>query len=264
MSLPTVLRRIVEGREQSFAEQARIHSRDPPLCRDPPSLISSIESNRGRAIIAEIKRAAPSAAGSFVPTEVPVRAKAYHSAGVAGISVLCEPDYFSGSYSDLSAAARSTPLPVLCKDFVVSPGQLELARHLGASAALIIVKVKESVALLDRCIALGLEPLLEIHDEADLDVVTRLASKRPGLRLVGVNNRDLDTLKVSLATGEELIPRVKQRMDNDPLVVAESGINCREDIESLGDAGADAFLVGTLFMRHGTGETGALVQQLLG
>lgn len=196
----------------------------------------------GVNVIAEFKRRSPSKGAlreDLTPKEV---AQAYEAAGAVALSVLTEEDFFGGHIGDLRQARAATRLPTLRKDFVVDPYQVWEAWIAGADAVLLIVAAlgeKDLRKLLDTALEAGLDALVEVHDETELD--TALAC---GARLVGVNNRDLRTLVVSLDTALRIAPRIP----DDVVAVAESGITTGADVRRLRGAGYDAFLVGEHFM----------------
>jgi indole-3-glycerol phosphate synthase len=199
----------------------------------------------GVAVIAEIKRRSPSKGlirADFDPIAI---ARAYQAAGAACLSVLTDERFFGGSLDDLAKVREVVRIPLLRKDFVIDPLQIDEARRAGADAVLLIVAALDDDALrrlhqhaLDR----GLDVLVEVHDEPELDRALAI-----GANLIGVNNRDLRTFEVDLATTERIAARLA---DTDILLVAESGITKREDVERLERAGASAFLVGESLMRE--------------
>ena len=193
-------------------------------------------------VVAEVKRASPSRGALALEVDVASRARAYERGGAAAVSVLCEPDYFRGSREDVRRAARAVGVPVLCKDFVVDPAQLGWAKEDGASWVLLIARVLggELKAYVDEARALGLDPLVEVHSEAEMG-----AALETEARLVGVNARDLDTFGVDLGVVERLAPLCPP----DRVCVAESGIRGPGDIARLRDAGARGFLIGESLMR---------------
>ena len=191
------------------------------------------------AVIAEIKRRSPSKgliAGSLTAAG---QATAYHEGGAAAISILTEARHFGGSPDDLDTARRAVPIPLLKKDFHVDEVQIIEARALGASALLLIARALEPERLGDlvgAAIAWGIEPLVEIRDESELE--RALAA---GARIIGINNRNLETLEIDPGTSDRLLPLIP----SDRTAVAESGVQSREDVERFARAGADAVLVGS-------------------
>ncbi|MDI6843819.1 MAG: indole-3-glycerol-phosphate synthase [Anaerosomatales bacterium] len=203
---------------------------------------------RSVAVIAEVKRSSPSAGGIAPECDAAAQAHAYERGGAAAISVLTEPERFGGSFEDLAAVAAAVRLPVLCKDFVVDPAQLYLARAAGADAVLLMASVLGSdlARFGEIASSIGLEALVEVHDEAELE-----RAKRAGARVVGVNARDLRTLAIDARRARELVRRARELAE---VVVAESGIRSRADVEAAAAAGADAVLVGTALMEASSPE----------
>jgi indole-3-glycerol phosphate synthase len=195
------------------------------------------------ALIAEIKRASPSA-GSIAPDADPRSlAMAYEAAGAAAVSVLTEPRHFQGSLADLQAVRSSVGIPVLRKDFHVHPVQLIEARAAGADAALLIVAAisdSELSALLTTARDLGIGTLVEAHSDEDLERALATDAE-----VIGVNARDLETLAVDVPGALERIGRVP----DDRLAVLESGIAARADVDAAVEAGASAILVGEALVR---------------
>jgi indole-3-glycerol phosphate synthase len=193
-------------------------------------------------VIAEVKRASPSAGvlrKDYDPAEL---ARAYHACGAAAVSVLTEPGRFLGSLDHLAAVRDAVPLPVLMKDFIVNERQIYEAGARGADAALLIVAALDARQLGDYAallVELGIAPLIEIHDARELDV----ALAAPGA--LGVNNRDLRTLAMRPGHAETLLPLLPP----DRVRVAESGYQDRAGIERIERLGADAVLVGETLLR---------------
>jgi indole-3-glycerol phosphate synthase len=171
-------------------------------------------------------------------------ARRYQAGGAAALSVLTEPHYFSGALEDLVAARAACDLPVLRKDFVIDPYQLAEARVAGADAALLIVAVLGQALgeFLSAAKSYGLDVLVEVHDEAELEIAAAAGSE-----IIGVNNRNLATLEIDLAVSERLRPL----MPRDIVAVAESGMEEPGDFIRMRASGYDAVLVGTTLMRAG-------------
>ena len=195
------------------------------------------------AVIAEVKKCSPSAGPIAPDCEASKQALHYQDGGAAAVSVLTEPDRFGGSFADLSDVADAVDIPVLCKDFVVDPVQLFVARGHGADAVLLMVSVLgESVGeYLDLTRTLRLAALVEVANAAELEVALRA-----GAELIGVNARDLHSLAVDMDAQRAL---VKAAARSGATVVAASGVKRRADVEAAASAGADAVLVGETLMR---------------
>jgi len=202
------------------------------------------------ALIAEVKKASPSA-GVICPDFDPVRiAKEYEAAGASCLSVLTDEKFFQGSLDYLRQIREAVKLPLLRKDFIIDERQILEAIEWGADAILLIVAILDD-ARLKRFHSLardaGLAVLVEVHDEAELNRAVAI-----GAELIGVNNRDLKTFKVDLATTERLAAKLSVAPRNPhPILVAESGIHTRADVERLAKCGAGAILVGESLMKGG-------------
>ena len=191
------------------------------------------------AVIAEVKRRSPSKGSIAAGLDAPAQAEAYVAGGAAAISVLTEPAHFAGSTDDLVAVRARVAVPALKKDFHVRPIQLVEARALGASAALLIARALAPDRLremADTARSLDLEVLVEIRDEAELERALEV-----GATMIGVNNRDLESLAIDATTAERLIPRIPSHV----VAIAESGIVTSADVERYAACGADAVLVGS-------------------
>ncbi len=197
----------------------------------------------GLHLIAEVKRSSPSA-GAIDPIADPVaRARAYEAGGASVISVLCEPHWFGGSVADLRAVRAAVAVPVLAKEFVVDPRQLPLLRAAGADLVLLLAVLHPARRLADlvaRARDLGLEPLVEVHDERELP-----AALATGARLIGLNTRNLRTLEVD----PDHPIRVRALIPDDRIVIAESGVRDPATVARWRAAGFDAALVGEALVR---------------
>ncbi len=250
----TILDEILEHKrgEVAAAREAvsdtELSRRAAELAEPPRGFRSALVRGPRPRIIAELKRRSPSK-GEIRPDFEPVDcARAYGEGGAAALSVLTDERYFGGHLDYLEKVRRAVDLPLLRKDFVVDAYQVREARVRGADAVLLIVAAfpggcgADTLAgLRDDAVALGLDVLVEVHDEAELEVALGI-----GADLVGVNNRDLRTFEVDLATTERLAARAPEGV----VLVAESGIFTPQHLARLETAGAHAFLVGESLMRE--------------
>ena len=218
----------------------------------PPRPIAERLAAPGLHLIAEIKRSSPSAGAIAASGEdIVARAGAYQRGGAAAISVLCEPHWFGGSVADLTAVRAAVSVPVLAKEFVVEARHLELLRAAGADLVLLLAVLhppRHLGRLVDRALSLGLEPLVEAHDERELD-----AALATNARLIGINNRDLRSLEVDA----ERAARLRGLVPEDRLVVAESGVREPATLRGWRALGFDAALVGEALVRAGDPEAAA-------
>jgi indole-3-glycerol phosphate synthase len=211
--------------------------------QDAPLSLQAALAGPEMSIIAEIKRASPSRGTFPVSVDPATLASEYIAGGAAAISVLTNGPFFQGSLDDLDTTAeiahgRARPVPVLRKDFVVDPYQIVEARAYGADAVLLIVAALDDASLaelLAAAAASGMDALVEVHDEREMERATAA-----GATLVGINNRDLKSFSVDLGVSERLAPLAPEGC----VVVAESGIFGPEEVKRLHDAGARAVLVG--------------------
>ena len=231
-------------------EIAAIKKNDAVLWREraaaapqPKDFLASLRACPQAPIIAEIKRRSPSNGDIRPDVSLTKQALSYQQAGAAAISVLTDEVFFGGSLQDIIQLRPLMDIPILRKDFIIDPIQLHQAKAAGADAILLIAAAlgkDQMKELYDEAISLGLTVLWEVHGEEELEPV--LALDPP---LMGVNNRDLGSLKVDLQTSLRLRPLIPART----LVVAESGIQSPQDVARLLAGGLDAFLVGTALMR---------------
>ena len=251
MSTPSVLEKIiatkrdeVESRRRRITQaqlELEVAGQDRP--RDFHAALGERVARQQPAIIAEFKRASPSAGWIRRHVDAAEVARAYEAGGAACVSVLTDVEYFRGSDDDLRAARGACDLPVIRKDFIIDEYQVFETRALGADAMLLIVAALDDAQLRDLSALgreLGLSVLVEVHDGAELDRALNV----PG-NLLGINNRDLHRFVTRLETSEELAGLVPQER----VVVAESGLHERADIERLQTAGIHAFLIGEALMK---------------
>lgn len=241
--LQTKAREVSAGKEEISTAELTTRLRDCAPTRGFEKQLRAKLAN-GPSIIAEVKKASPSAGvirEDFQPDQI---ARSYEKAGAACLSVLTDRDYFKGSDDYLQLARNACRLPVLRKDFMVDPWQILQSRVLGADCILLIAAALEPAHMADLLAVsreAGLDALIEVHNEEELDTALKLDHQ-----LIGVNNRNLNTFETSLLTSE----RLKQLMPPEHLLVTESGIKSVQDVQQMQAAGINAFLVGEAFMRE--------------
>jgi indole-3-glycerol phosphate synthase len=259
---PDILKKIISRKHEEI--KARQKQRDleqvmeavnqaPPLRGFVASIKQRIFAGEA-AVISEIKKASPSKGvirENFIPADI---AKSYEEGGASCLSVLTDVDFFQGCDEYLIEARAACKLPVIRKDFIIDPYQVYEARAMGADCILLIVSVLDNQTLnqlytLAR--ALGMDVLIEVHDEDELQRSLPL-----GADLVGINNRNLRTFETSLNTTIDMLPQIPEGR----IVVTESGIHTAEDVQQMRKNNINAFLVGEAFMR--VDEPGAELKQL--
>ncbi len=238
----SVLDEIVAGARQDLADREaalplpevkRQAARQDPALDPMPTFRAE-----GVSVIAEVKRASPSRGALAAIVDPAALAAEYASGGAAAVSVLTEQRRFGGSLDDLRSVRGRVDIPVLCKDFVVSSYQLWEARSAGADMVLLIVAALDQpalVSLVERASSIGLTPLVEVHDEDELDRALEAEA-----RLIGVNARNLKTLEVDRTTFARLAPRIPDGV----VRIAESGVRGPHDVIEYARCGADVVLVG--------------------
>jgi indole-3-glycerol phosphate synthase len=255
----TILTRIIENRRTEVARRRRIMPE--PVLRiaaskaDMPRDFTAALARGKVNVIAEIKKASPSAGLLRHEFEPVALARAFEQAGAAALSVLTEEENFQGALAHLRDAHAAVSLPVLRKDFIVDRWQVWEARAANADSFLLIAAALDDATLAELLALgreLGMEPLVEVHTDEELSRVLAL-----GARIVGVNNRNLHTLEVRVETSLELIETIPQ----DCIAISESGLRSAGDLRKLCAAGFDAFLIGESLMREA--EPGAALRRLI-
>ncbi|MBI5406799.1 MAG: indole-3-glycerol phosphate synthase TrpC [Nitrospirae bacterium] len=259
-----ILSKIIEGKREELIEcrtrlplkeiKSHIRGVDPP--RDFCAAISSNTDDRGIRLIAEIKKSSPSKGLLISDLKVDDLAKRYEEAGASAISVLTERRFFSGGPENIGIAKENAKLPVLRKDFLFEEYQIYESRYIGADALLLITAVLEPSALSDFILlaeGLGMSSLVEVHDERELEKALKADA-----RIIGINNRDLTTFKVDIETTF----RVIREIPKGKVVVSESGINSRKDVEKLKNIGVHAILVGESIVT--SKDVGEKIRELIG
>jgi indole-3-glycerol phosphate synthase len=251
MNTPTILKKIIDRKWQEIAERKkntsladlRIRAAEQSAAR---GFVKAIENKiaQGKAgVIAEIKKASPSKGvirENFNPAEIAV---SYEKGGAACLSVLTDIDFFQGADAYLQQARAAVSLPVIRKDFLVDEYHIYEARALGADCVLLIVSALETAKLKELnqlAQEIGLDVLVEVHDQTELEIALELPNK-----LIGINNRNLHTFDVTLDTTYNLLPQIGR----DRIVVTESGILSPADVKAMQAKNVNAFLVGEAFMR---------------
>lgn len=237
-------------------EALRAEAVTVPPARNLAWVLRGFAAEDGVAVIAEVKRASPSAGDIAADVDPVLQATAYDVAGAAAISVLTEPAHFKGSLADLRAVVRAVQHPVLRKDFLIHPSQVLEARAAGADSVLLITAALPGEQLVRMLVAtrdLGMEPLVETHSDEDL-----ARALDTDATVIGVNARDLESLVVDPGAARSRLARIPP----DRVAVLESGIRTRADVEAAVAAGASAILVGETLMR--AADPGAAIAGLLG
>jgi indole-3-glycerol phosphate synthase len=262
MNRPDILQEIVEEKWREVEDRQK---RRPvsllleEVTSDTRGFYSAIESRTKEgqnAVIAEIKKASPSKGiirDNFEPDSI---AKSYETAGAACLSVLTDSRFFKGSDEYLVDARSAVSIPVLRKDFIIDPYQIHEARCLGADCILLIVSILDKIRLKqfsDLAVSLGMDVLVEVHDEAELELALEISPA-----LLGINNRNLRTFEVDLQVTLALLKKVPAGT----LVITESGIHTSQDVELMNENHVYGFLVGESFMRET--DPGAMLSSLFG
>ena len=241
-------REVAVARDRVSLDQLKRQVADLPATRDFVAALKA--SCRKPAVIAEVKKASPSKGvirDDFDPEAI---AQGYQAGGASCLSVLTDKEFFQGGFEVLVQVRQVVELPLLCKDFILTPYQLYQARAAGADAALLIAAIltdQDMAYLLKVARSLGLAVLVEVHDADEMERVLALE----GVNLIGINNRDLTTFHTDLAVTEQLMERFGDQLRaKGALLVSESGLFTRADLDRVQSAGADAVLVGESLMRQ--------------
>lgn len=241
-------REVAAARERVPLEKLKQQVADLPAPRDFSAALRA--ACRKPAVIAEIKKASPSKGVIREDFDPEAIARAYAAGGASCLSVLTDRQFFQGGFEVLVQVRQVVDLPLLCKDFILSPYQLFQARAAGADAALLIAAIlsdQDMAYLLKVARALGLTLLVEVHDAPEMERVLALE----GVQLIGINNRNLATFETDLATTQHLTASYGEQIRaKGCLLVSESGLASRDDLDRVQSAGADAVLVGEALMRQ--------------
>lgn len=257
--METILDKIVQHKIKDLAYFKKIYkannqTKNNRSCKTS-SFINQLKTTDKIQIIAEIKRGSPSK-GLFAPDlDIKAQSKKYELAGAGAISVLTDQHFFYGTHDDLSTVYANVNQPILCKDFIIDEIQIDMAKSAGASMILLIAAIhpkKRLDKLRSYALEIGLEVLLEVHSKEELDIALSLNHK-----LIGINNRDLKTFKTSIEVSLNLIQSVKS---NDIYFISESGIQTKEDVERLAQAGFSGVLIGESLIKNGL--DGSLIDEI--
>ncbi len=247
---------IVEKRIQGLDKDKEYYNSLSKKITNKPRkpLSKALKAHSSILIISEVKFSSPSLGEIRRSTgidDVKEIISKMEEAGVVGLSVLTEPNYFKGSYENLRYANECSLLPCLMKDFVVHEIQISLGFKLGASNILLINSILETTLkdFVDKALKQKIEPVIEIHEQDELKDIINLYDSGCHQFVVGVNNRNLKTLKINFDVSRTLIPSIKNVLGEKIPIISESGINTHEDIESLLSYGADGFLIGSSIMK---------------
>jgi indole-3-glycerol phosphate synthase len=251
-----ILEKIVWHKEQEVAQMqvslpiSELKSR---VLAVPPArnfLLALQESSNYPSLIAEVKKASPSKGVIREDFDSVRIARAYERAGATCLSVLTDRQFFLGSFDNLHSVRRSVSLPLLCKEFIIDLYQIYLARAAGADAVLLIVSIlsdRDLQDFLNAIHSLGMTALVEVHTTTELDRALSLSD----LRLLGINNRNLENFSVNLKTTEQLIEQQQEQIESKGItIVSESGLFERADLERVAQAGARAVLIGESLVRQ--------------
>lgn len=240
----TILNKILIEKEKEVTTFKEEKITKVSTTKKAPTFTSLIKASERVGVIAEFKRASPSKGMINEDVDPVEQAVAYEKAGASAISVLTDTPFFKGTIEDLKRVREAVNIPILCKDFIIDPIQIDRAKAAGANIILLIAAAlddQELKTLYEYATEQELEVLCEVHNEEEMERVLKIDAK-----LIGVNNRDLKTFKVDLDTSNRL---AKMVADRDVILISESGIEDQEDVIKVEKAGARAILVGETLMR---------------
>ncbi|SHQ79944.1 Indole-3-glycerol phosphate synthase [Mycobacteroides abscessus subsp. abscessus] len=242
--METILDRIIAEKQREV-----LILKDLPVLKEVDrkhvSFIQKLQQAEEVKIIAEFKRASPSKGAINLDCDPSEQTLQYVQAGADAVSVLTDRTFFKGDFRDLEEVRKAITAPILCKDFIIDPIQIDYAKHAGANLILLIaaaLDLETLHSLYHYATSKGLEVLMEVHNEAELEKVLTTDNV-----LIGVNNRNLKTFEVDLATTERLASKI---VESNRYLISESGIATTEDVTRVVAAGASGILVGETFMRH--------------
>jgi indole-3-glycerol phosphate synthase len=243
--MPTILDKIIDEKKKEIIQlqESGFSSLNRSFTPEK-GLFETVKSSEHLRVIAEIKRASPSK-GDIKTEVIPAeQAKLYEKHGACAISVLTDTPFFKGTMEDLASVRESVSIPILCKDFIIDEIQIERAKDAGANVVLLIAAALDEGRLRElykKAIELGLEVLLEVHDEEEMKLALSI-----GAKIIGINNRNLKTFEVDLGTTEKLAALARE---HDVVIISESGFQSRKNAERAAATGAGAILVGETLMR---------------
>ncbi|WP_339230014.1 indole-3-glycerol phosphate synthase TrpC [Oceanobacillus sp. FSL K6-2867] len=209
-----------------------------------PTFKSRVKGAAHMNIIAEIKRSSPSKGAIHMSVDPVTQAKQYEQSGAAAISVLTDEPFFNGSMDDLRAVREAVAIPILCKDFIIDPVQIDYAKAAGANIILLIIAAlskEQFTELYNYATSHNLEVLCEVHNEEELERALKVDPE-----IIGINNRNLKTFEVNLETTDKLAKLITKQ---ETILISESGMKTNEDVLRAADAGANVVLVGETLMR---------------
>ncbi|MCM3117750.1 indole-3-glycerol phosphate synthase TrpC [Neobacillus sp. MER 74] len=242
--MATILDKIIDQKKKEVRILREGNLQQVELNKPRRSFIQKLKTADQISIISEFKRASPSKGIINNTIDPAFQAGLYEEYGASAISVLTDQTFFKGSFSDLRAVRSQVNLPILCKDFIIDEVQINLAASNGADLILLITAALDDqrlVELFQYAKGLGLEVLVEVHNQTELE-----SALKTGAKLIGVNNRDLKTFHVSLEVTENLASEVK---NSGAYLISESGIHHQEDVARVRNAGANGILVGEALMK---------------